>query len=190
MIRFRFRQFALVVVLAAAAAGCSSPASKSGGTIRAGTFSFAQTRAKPAPAYADNRQVVHDLIHEAITRNLASRGVNHTPGGGDVTVGYLIIIGNNASTAVINDYFGYSEDDTSLHDKAHDAYTRNRNPNYFEAGTLVIDIVDSKTFKLLKRGHATRPLLRDLPEDAKATAIQEAVDEILRDLRVAAPAGG
>lgn len=114
--------------------------------------------------------------------------MNHIPGRGDVTVGYLIIVGNNASTAVINDYFGYSEDDTKLHDKAHAAYTRNKNPNYFAAGTLVIDIVDSKTFKLLKRGHATRPLLRDLPADAKAARIQEVVDEILRDLRVTPPA--
>ena len=55
----------------------------------------------------------------------------------------------------------------------------------FQAGTLVIDIIDSKSYKLLKRGYATRPILKNLPDDAKAARIQDVVDEILRDLRVA-----
>ena len=50
---------------------------------------------------------------------------------------------------------------------------------------LVIDIIDSKSYKLLKRGYATRPTLKNLPDDAKAARIQEVVDEILRELRVA-----
>jgi hypothetical protein len=86
---------------------------------------------------------------------------------------------------LVGDYFGYGEGAAALHDKAHAAYTGGKNPNYFEAGTLVIDITDSKTFKLLKRGYATRPTLKNLPDDAKAAHIQEVVDEILRDLRIA-----
>jgi hypothetical protein len=104
--------------------------------------------------------------------------------GGDVTVPYLVITGNNISTRSIRDYFGYSEDVSDLHDRAHNAYTRSKNPNPFEAGTLLIDIVDGKNFKLMKRGHATRPSLRDLSAGAKAARIQEVVDEILRDVRI------
>lgn len=179
---------ALPAALALLLAGCSSAPDKvSSGTIKARSFSFAAPRSKPPPGMADNRQAVHSLIQDAITKSLAARGLGRVPEGGDVIVGYLIITGNNASTAVINDHFGYGGDSSALHDKAHDAYTRSKNPDYFEAGTLVIDIQDASTFKLLKRGHATRPRLRDLPEDAKAAAVQEIVDEILRDLRVAAP---
>ena len=105
--------------------------------------------------------------------------------GGDVTVTYLVIVGNNTTTESISTYFGYSEDSSALHDKAHVAYTNTKNPNFFEAGTLLIDIIDSKSFKLLKRAYATRPLLRDLPPDAEAARIQEVVDEILSSLRVA-----
>ena len=68
---------------------------------------------------------------------------------------------------------------------AHDAYTGSKNPNYFEAGTLVIDLVDAKSFKLLKRGYATRPVLRNLEADARAARIQGVVDQIFSDLRVA-----
>ena len=99
-------------------------------------------------------------------------------------VGYLIIVGNNAYTASINDYYGYGEAATGLHDKAQAAYTSSKNPNYFEAGTLVIDLIDSKSYKLLKRGHATRSILRNLPTDARAARLQEVVDEILRDVRI------
>ncbi len=167
-------------------AGCSStPAKVDSGSIHARTFSFVNPGTKPAPDFTDNRQVIHAMIQDAIVKNLATRGVARTAGVGDVTVAYLIIVGNNASTKSINDYFGYGEDATALHDKAQAAYTSSKNPNYFEAGTLVIDIIDSKTFKLLKRGHATRPVLRNLPDDARAARLQEVVDEILRDLRIA-----
>ena len=124
------------------------------------------------------------MIQEAITKNLAAQGVTKVATGGDVTVAYLVIVGNNTTTESISTYFGYGEDADALHDKAHDAYIASKNPNYFEAGTLVIDIIDSRTFKLLKRGYATRPMLQNLSEDARAARIQEVVDEILHGLRI------
>jgi len=178
----------ILLLLAAGAlalTGCSSaPARVDTGAIRARTFNFVDTGPRPAPNYADNRAAVHAMIQNAVISNLAARGVSRTAAGGDVTVGYLVIVGNNASTTSINDYFGYGEDASALMDKAHAAYTGSKNPSYFEAGTLLIDIIDGKTFKLLKRGYATRPILRDLPADARAARIQEAVDEILRGLRI------
>lgn len=182
----RFKLFPqLAACLCLALAGCSSTSTKvDTGAIRAATFSFVNTGSKPSPAYTDNRQDVHPIIQEAITKNLGGRGLSKAAAGGDVTVGYLIIVGNNVSTVAIDQYFGYNENSGALHDKAHRAYINNKNPNYFEAGTLVIDIVDSKTFKLLKRGYATRQTLRNLPLEARAARIQEVVDEILRDLRI------
>jgi len=168
-----------------ALAGCSStPTKVDSGPVHARTFNFVARSGKPSPAYADNRQAIHSMIQGAIAKNLAGRGVSQVPSGGDVTVAYLIIAGNNATTTSINDYFGYGEDAAALHDKANTAYTGSKNPNFFEAGTLVIDIIDSKSFKLLKRGYATRPILRNLPDDARAARLQEVVDEILRDLRI------
>ncbi len=125
------------------------------------------------------------MIQEAVTKNLAKRGLAKTEGIGEVTVGYLLIVGNNASTAPVTDYFGDREDLEGLLDRSHAAYTKSKNPNYFEAGTLVIDLIDSKSFKLLKRGYTTRPVLRNASASARATHIQAAVDEVLRDLRIA-----
>jgi len=169
-----------------ALAGCSStPTKVDSGAIRARTFNYVDRGVRPAPGYADNRDAVHSMIQDAINRNFGAKGVSKVASGGDVTVGYLLIVGNNASTTAINDYFGYGEDAAALHEKAHDAYTGSKNPNAFEAGTLVIDIIDSKTFKLLKRGYASRPVLRDISNDARAARLKEVVDEILRGVRIA-----
>ena len=174
----------LTLVALAPAASAGAPAKVDKGTIHARTFNFANPKSKPAPGFADNRAPVHAMIQKAITKNLAARGVTRVNAGGDVTVPYLVITGDNASTTAIREYFGYGEDLGDLHDRAQKAYTKSKNPNHFEAGTLLIDIVDRKTFKLMKRGYATRPLLRDLSAGAKAARIQEVVDEILRDARI------
>jgi hypothetical protein len=176
------------LILAAGAlalAGCSStPTKVDSGPIHARTFSFVN-RSTPPPEYADLRQAVHTMIQQSITKDFAKRGVIKVSAGGDITVGYLLIIGNNASTASINDYFGYSEDASALQEKAHEAYTSSKNPNYFEAGTLVIDIIDSRTFKLLKRSYATRQILKNLPDNVRAARLQEVVDQILQDVQIA-----
>jgi hypothetical protein len=175
----------LLAAGALALAGCSStPTKVDHGPISARTFSFVDTGTRPAPAFADNRQAVHAAIQDAITKHLATRGITKVAKGGDVTVAYLVIVGNNASTASISDYFGYDRDADGLQKKAQSAYTGSKNPNYFEAGTLVIDVIDAKTYKLLRRGYATRPVIRNLGADARAERIQGAVDEILRDLQV------
>ena len=167
-------------------AGCSStPTLVDHGPIAAKTFSFITRAARPAPSFSDDRQLAHQLIQNAITKNLADHGVSRVDSGGDVNVGYLLIVGNNVSTAAINEHFGYGPDAAELQDKAQAAYTKQKSRTYFEAGTLVIDISDARTSKLLKRGYASRPLLRDLPADARAERVQGVVDEILRDLRIA-----
>jgi hypothetical protein len=171
--------------------GCSStPTRVNTGAIHARTFSFVRRAPGATPNYADNSEAVHAMIQDAITKNLAAKGVSRVEADPDVMVAYLVIVGNNASTAAINDYFGYGRDASGLADKAQDAYNSNKNPNYFEAGTLVIDVVDAKSFKLLKRGLATRQILRNPSADARAARIQEVVDQILGDLRIARRDGG
>jgi len=174
----------VLAAVALATAGCSTPTRVDSGPIRAHTFSFMDPGPRQRPAYADNSQPIHAMIQQAIATNLTTHGVTRMDKGGDVTVAYLLIIGDNASTISINEYFGLRDDAANLQDKAHEAYTGNANPNHFEAGTLVIDIIDAKTYKLLKRGYATRPVLRNISNEARAARIQEAVDDILRDLRV------
>lgn len=166
--------------------GCSSvPTEVESHTIKASTFSFVAAGTPARADFADNREQAHALIQKSLTDNLAAKGLSKVASGGDVTVAYLVIVGNNATTESINTYFGYGRDATELQYKAHKAYTSSDNPNYFEAGTLLVDIIDSKTFKLLHRSHVTRPMLRNPTVEVQAAHIREAVDAVLKDLQVA-----
>jgi len=169
-----------------ALSGCkSTPAKVNTGPIKATTFSFVHTGAVPDAEFAENRQAIHELIQTAMVNTLARKGLTRVPSGGDVTVAYLLIVGNNATTTSINDYFGYGRDAAGLVDKAHQEFAvKDKNPNYFEAGTLVVDIVDGKTFKLLRRNYVVRPILGDLPPEARQARIQQAVEEVFQGLRV------
>ncbi len=165
--------------------GCSStPTGVDTGKIPAATFSFVSRNPGSAPDFSDNREQIHSMIQSSITRNLAAKGVSRKASGGDITVAYLVIAGNNASTEAIDTYFGYGRDSSALHEKAHEAYTGSKNPGYFKTGTLLIDIIDAKTFKLLKRSFTARPILRNVPANVRAERIQEAVDATLKDVRI------
>src|SRR5262247_1060975 len=88
----------LLLLLTCALAGCSStPTKVDTGPIHARTFSFINPGPKPFPTYADDRQQINTMIQDTITRTLSLRGVNKVPQGGDITVAYLVITGNNGS---------------------------------------------------------------------------------------------
>lgn len=176
--------FALVGALLFA--GCSStPTEVDSGALKAKTFSFVGGGVPPKAEFADNREQAHALIQKALTDSLTEKGLAGVPTGGDVTVAYLVVVGNNVATESINTYFGYGRDASGLEGKAHKAYTGNDNPNYFEAGTLVVDLIDTKTFKLLGRHHVTRPLLRNATEEVREANIREAVSAVMKDVKVA-----
>lgn len=176
-----------ISLIALIIAGChTTPPSKvDTGNIRAVSYSFiAGGVHRTAPDFVDRRQQIHTFIQDSITQNLDARGLSRLDSGGDVIVAYLVITGNNASTEVINKYFGYGRDASGLQEKAHEVYTSSKNPNRFEAGTLLIDVIDAKTYKLLWRSFVVRPLLRNPTAEVQAQRIQEAVDSTLQDLRL------
>jgi len=182
--QMKIKTLLLLAAVAFALAGCSTPTQVDNGRVRAQTFNFITRKPQSSPVNGDPYAPIHAMIQEAIVRDLAQKGLSQVPAGGDVTVAYLIITGNNASTASITDYFGSRDDATTLHNKAQKAYTGSKDPNHFEAGTLVIDLIDSKTFELLWRHHASRPMLQNPTADARAARIQEVVDEILREVQI------
>jgi hypothetical protein len=165
-------------------AGCSTPTHVNKGPIKATTFSFVRPGPLPEAASSANWQRIHAMIQQAIASNLTAKGLKQLADGGDVTVAYLIVVGNNVSTSAINDYYGYSDDATALAEKAQKAYTEGDQRNYFQAGTLLIDVVDSRTQKVLLRNYATRQILQNPTADVQQERLQEAVNEVLQGLRL------
>ena len=172
--------------LAAAVAGCSSvKVHVDKGQVRARTFSFMDTGSRRLANNTDPGQEAHALIQQALINNLAVKGVKYVPTGGDVTVAYLVVIGNNVQTTSLNDYFGYTDESAAIVDKLHAEQTGgDAKRGYFEDGTLIIDIVSPSTSKLLQRRSIQAPPARDLPTEARAKRIQSIVDQALKGVPI------
>ena len=167
--------------------GCSSVSTTvNKGAVRANTFSFMDKGNRQTPEYADRSQQAHALVQQAIANNLANKGVTRANSGGDVTVAYLIIVGNNVATTSLNEYFGYSDDSTALVEKVHDtqAGSKKDQRNYYTAGTLIIDFVDPKTSKLIQRRSIQAPIVQNLSMEQRSSRVQTVVDQALADLPV------
>jgi hypothetical protein len=180
----RARAPLLLLAAVVALTGCSSVQTKvDRGAIAARSFSFLNTGSKPLPTYAEPRQEAHAAIQQALIKNLAAKGLAQVATGGDVTVAYLLIVGNNAETTSLNSYFGYSSDAEALVDKVHkEQAVENKDRNYFEAGTLVVDFLDPKTSKILQRRTIQAPLLRNLAAESRVARVQAIVDQALADV--------
>lgn len=175
-----------LLLAALLAAGCKStpPIKVDAGPIEAKSFSFIDGGVRPdAPDFADRRAALHEAIQNAITGDLATKGLKKLTSGGDVIVAYLVIIGNNATTESIDKYFGYGRNAAGLQDRAQAAYTGVNNPNRFEAGTLLVDVLDGQSYKLLHRSFVVRPLLRNTTAEVREERIQEAVAAVLQDVK-------
>jgi len=186
----RMTSCSLAVILGAAMllffAGCSStPTRVDQGVIHASTFNFIRPTPRQAGAsFSERDQQVHGFIQEAISANMAGRNVTRVGQGGDITVAYLIIVGNNANTTAINDYFSYTEDGIELAEAAQKAYNKHPSQNYFEAGTLLVDIIDNHTQKVVMRNYVVRPLAPNVSAQERKDRIQQAVNELLYDVRL------
>jgi hypothetical protein len=174
------------IVLAVALVACSSvkrTVDKS--PIAARTFSFLDTGPRATPSYAEDRKEAHAMIQQALIKNLASKGIAHVTTGGDVTVAYLVVVGNNVETTSLNGYFGYGDDAQAWVEQIHkEQAVKGDNREYFESGTLVIDFIDPKTSKLLQRRSIQAQVLRNLPAETRSNRVQSIVDQALKDLPV------
>jgi hypothetical protein len=173
------------LLLAAVIAGCSSVKTYvNKAPVKGRTFSFLNTGSRDVPSYAEASQQAHAMIQQAIKRNLAAKGLSQAPSGGDVTVAYLVVVGNNSTTTSLNSYFGYTDDSNAFVDKIHAQETGNQTRGYFEEGTLVLDFVDPGTSKVLQRRSIQAPVLRNLPAETRSERIQTIVDQALKDVPV------
>jgi hypothetical protein len=182
------RNFMFLVLAAAGLglAGCSSVATKvDTGPIHARTFAFMGTGPRQAPLYADRRSQIHTAIQDAITRDLTAKGLEKVDKQPDIVIAYLVIAGNNATTTSLDEYFGYSSDTAALVHKVHkDQAVHGDDRGYFEAGTLVIDVLDTKASTLLKRSTVQADILRHLPLEERQARLQGVVDKALSTLEI------
>jgi hypothetical protein len=108
-------------------------------------------------------------VRAAVDRVLAAKGF--APAGSrdpDFLVGYHAVVRSKTSAATINRRYGYLGVGFAYADV-----------NSYEEGTLVIDVVERETMKLLWRGSATGVVLEKPGPEKRERRINEAVGGIL-----------
>ena len=143
-------------------------------------------RPKSVPTFANPDDRANHAIQSALASTFRSKGFAVDPANADLSVAYLIVLQDNVSTRLIDDYFGFGRSSMQIAEIAHDrGVIRNNRADYYQAGTVVIDIIDNKTGKLVYRDYATRDVtggLSDAQLQAHAnSAVQQALAKFFRN---------
>lgn len=135
----------------------------------------------PAPTDATERQV-HAMVQKSLSKQFAAHGLKYGADGADLTVAYLVIYQEPGMTAAYPNYFGYGRDAAPIADLAHLKGTvENKRPDYFRQAGIVVDVIDSKTNKLVYRGFAKNDFIKGASAATRATRIDAAVAQALAE---------
>lgn len=117
----------------------------------------------------DGNPLFKDRVQGAVEKQLAARGIALTDAAPDLLIHYHANISTRLAVDRIDRGYGYTGDTNGLVE--------------YEAGTLVIDIIDARTSRLIWRGWAQNSVhdLLDDP-DRMARTIDEAVTRMMRQL--------
>lgn len=164
--------------------GCSSvPTRVDKGPVQATSYTLMKSKAPASVVVNERRERVHKLIQAAIASELEQKGLQPKASGGNVQVGYMVIVADNATTATYDEYFGYGRDASDLSEKAHKTLSKSKSRDLFEVGAIVIDVVDARDSKLLFRSIAHMDV-SDVTSANRAERINTLVASCLGSLRV------
>lgn len=171
-----------VILLAALAAlsGCNSTNIRSPKGTSEGYTTYRLYRQAPEdlPAFANREDVANRAVQDALHEQFQSHGFTVDQDNAQLIVTYLILLQTNVASTAISDYYVSSGSDILSY--AHKKVAIDGDyPIDWEAGTLVVDVIDTADRTVVFRGHASREILEDLPVEERVRRIDEGVAEIL-----------
>ena len=134
-----------------------------------------------SPAVTDPvEKQVHSMIQRSLAGQFTGNGLSYGGGGADLTVAYLVVYQEPGMTATYEDYFGYGRSSEEIADLAHTrGALENKRPDFFRQAGIVIDVIDSRTHKLVYRGFSKNDVVKGASAGTRAARIDAAVAEAL-----------
>ncbi|MES2476977.1 MAG: DUF4136 domain-containing protein [Verrucomicrobiota bacterium] len=134
--------------------------------------------ASPAITTPVEKQV-HTMIQKSISGQFTEHGLSYG-GGADLIVAYMVIYQEPGMTATYPQFFGYGRSEDEISELAHTrGALENKRPDFFRQAGIVIDVIDSKTNKLVYRGFSKNDVVAHASASTRASRIQAAVAECL-----------
>lgn len=128
-------------------------------------------------------ELVRDTVKDAVDRELASKGLSKQPDGDvDFYVNFTITAETRVNIKEYNVYSGISEGFNWRRDTGFESAMRSEEKTdfvYYREGSLVIDIIDPDSDKLIWRGVASKRLTGDLDREQRHKLINQAVAAVL-----------
>lgn len=123
---------------------------------------------------------VNRMIQKSLASQFSANGLTYGKSGADLTVAYMVIYQEPGMTASFEDYFGYGRESDKISDRAHTrGALENKRPDYFERAGILIDVIDSRSNKLVYRNFATGDMVRGVSDSTRASRINGAVAQAL-----------
>jgi hypothetical protein len=124
---------------------------------------------------------VHGMIQKSLSSQFTANGLAYGKGNADLTVAYLVIYQEPGMTARYEDYFGYGRSADEIADLAHTrGVIDSKRPDYFKRAGIVIDVIDSRTNKLVYRNFAAGDVVTGASDSTRAARINAAVGQALQ----------
>lgn len=125
-------------------------------------------------------QLNHDRVVNAIRSEMKKRGFTETESSPDLLVNSVAIFKDRTSVSASTNYYGYGGYYRPYYGgMGMSSSTTNYNVEHYKDGSLIIDIVDSKTNKLVWQGTGNKEI--DKPAKDPDKAIPEAIASIMAD---------
>ena len=182
---------ALVIVMAALVAGCSSIETSYDYDPKANfaglkTYEWLKEPQKlTGDPRIDGNTILANRIYEAVDTELAARGFRKISGDPDFLVAYHVSLDKRRSVQTLNSYYGYGPGWGY-------GYGASYRPGYwagapetyvyeYEEGTLILDIVNPENKELIWRGWARDEVHFKSTPEKDQTQLNEAVHEMLEN---------
>lgn len=128
-----------------------------------------------------DNDLVAARIRRAIERTLSARGyVKTSTGEGDFGVGYHGFIQAKTDVRTIDRYYGYGRG-WGMYGPGYGGIATETYVDQYDEGTLIIDIVDTRSHKLVWRGSTRGRVSDDTTPEERDERAQAAVDAILAE---------
>lgn len=173
----------LQMLLATAAASflfsCAPHVDQPKGTSKGYTSARLIQRDPASPAITNPQEKqIHSLIQKSIATQFTGHGLSYGSGGAGLVVAYMVIYQEPGMTATYPQYFGYGRSEEEIADIAHTrGALENKRPDFFRQAGIVIDVIDTRTNKLVYRGFSKGDVVKNASTGTRAARINAAIAE-------------
>lgn len=141
------------------------------------SFRLYQHKSKHVPDFTNREDRVNAYLQAALKEEFEAHGLKESEQDAELIVAFLLIVQDTAVSTAISDYYITSGSD--ILSEAHRRMGKKNLPGGYEAGAIVVDIIDKKSGEVIYRDFAKREVLDNLtPAEKEQRAKDAAVEAV------------